>query len=273
MTELEKVVGFIGGGMMAEALCRGLLHEGVCQPEQIRISEPNDERRTHFARHIGEERVYWGNVRIVEEADVIVLAVKPQMAEPVLQPLAGLISPEKLVVSIITGLTLEVLAATLGTRRIVRVMPNTPVLVASGAAAFAADTAVSETDRDVVNTILGSVGTCFELPERLLDAVTGLSGSGPAFVYIMIDAMADAGVYLGLPRTVAEKLAAQTFLGAAKMVIKTGEHPARLKDRVATPGGTTVEGIAALERAGLRNAVFSAVVAAAEKAARLSNRE
>jgi pyrroline-5-carboxylate reductase len=206
-------------------------------------------------------------------ADVLVLAVKPQVMAAVLADVKPAVTAKQLVISIAAGWALDALAAGLpaGTR-LVRVMPNTPCLVGASAAAFTPGPAVTAEDRLTVQRLLTAVGTAVELPEHLLDAVTGLSGSGPAYVFVLIEALADGGVKAGLPRTVAQALAAQTVFGAAKMVLETGRHPAELKDAVASPAGTTVAGLAVLERAGFRAAAIDAVVAAAERAKELGKK-
>jgi pyrroline-5-carboxylate reductase len=206
----------------------------------------------------------------VRDADVIVLAVKPQSMPAVLQELKPLLGGEHLVISIAAGVTLASLTAALGQeRRLVRVMPNTPSLVGKGASGFALGGAATADDGALVEKLLSTVGIAVQLPERLLDAVTGLSGSGPAYAFQMIEALSDGGVCVGLPRDVATRLAAQTLLGAAEMVLATGQHPAALKDAVASPGGTTIAGLHALEQSGVRAALINAVVAATERSQEL----
>lgn len=272
MSTVKGTIGFVGGGMMARALVTGLLRAGACSAEQVRVSEPDAAHRDHLASIVGAERVYWANGRLADEADTIVLAVKPQAAPAALGDLKGRVGPQKLLISIVTGLTLNHLSLALGSERVVRVMPNTPLLVGAGASAWAAGRGVTDADRTLAAGLLEAAGMAVEVPESQLDAITGLSGSGPAFICLVIEAMSDAGVYLGLPRALAGKLAAQTVLGAARMVLETGDHPGLLKDGVTTPGGTTIEGILELERGGLRGTIMNAVVAAGEKARRLSSK-
>jgi len=257
---------------MAEALCRGILDAGVCTESQIIVSDPDSQRRKCMSKLLGAGNVRATNEDVCRGVETIVLAVKPQAASAVFAGLKGAIPKGSLVISIVTGVKLAQLAAETGTDRVVRVMPNTPALVGVGASGYSPGPGVTEADFKTVKSVLGAVGLCMELPEHLLDAVTGLSGSGPAFIYAVIEAMSDAGVYLGLSRRDSTALAAQTVKGAAEMVLQCGEHPGQLKDRVTTPGGTTIEGLLALERSGLRAAIMNAVIAAGEKAARLSSK-
>jgi pyrroline-5-carboxylate reductase len=214
------------------------------------------------------------NAEVVQACDTLVLAVKPQVMAAVLAEVKPHIAARHVVVSIAAGVTLKTLADGLGDKtRLVRVMPNTPCLVGASAAGFAPGSTATPEDVVLVGRLFGAVGKAFAVPEPLLDAVTGLSGSGPAFVYVMIEALADGGVRVGLPRDVAQALAAQTVLGAAKMVLETGQHPAALKDAVASPGGTTIAGLHALERAGLRAALMDAVEAATRRSLELGRKE
>jgi pyrroline-5-carboxylate reductase len=206
---------------------------------------------------------------VAEHADVVFLAVKPQYVAAAAPEARPALHDSKLVVSIVAGATLAALAERLGTKRLVRVMPNTPCLVGESAAAYCLGESATRDDGEFVRRLLGAVGTALELDEQLLDAVTGLSGSGPAYGYVIIEALADGGVRMGLPRDAALLLAAQTILGAAKMVLQTGEHPAVLKDRVASPGGTTIAGLQALEDRGIRGALIAAVEAATRRSAEL----
>jgi len=264
----ERKLGFIGAGLMAEALLDGILKAGVAPKECIFASDPSPDRRAVFAGKLGRE-LFVSNVDVVEAADVILFCVKPQVLPAAAEEVAPSVGADHLVVSIAPGITLAALGQMLGAGRVVRVMPNTPALVGEGAAAFCCSSGATDEDRQVVEGILSAVGLCFQVDEKLMDAVTGLSGSGPAYVFLAIEALSDGGVKAGLPRTVATHLAAQTVLGAARMVLETGRHPGDLKDQVATPGGTTIEGIHALEKAGLRRALMDAVTAAARRSAEL----
>lgn len=262
-------ISFIGAGRMATALAKGMLNAGFIAPDHVSASDVSQTAREQFEAATGC-RTRETNAEAVSDADVVVLAVKPQVLSDVLTELAPHLRPEQLVISIVAGVTLEALSRQCGEdQRIVRVMPNTPCLVGCGASAFARGAAATGDDADFVRQLLETVGVAFEVPERLLDAVTGLSGSGPAFVFQVIEALSDGGVRAGLPRSIAATLAAQTVLGAARLVLETGEHPAALKDAVASPGGTTIAGLHELERGGLRAALLNAVLAAAERSGEL----
>jgi pyrroline-5-carboxylate reductase len=200
---------------------------------------------------------------------LLIVAVKPQVLSAVAADVRYLIKPSHLLVSIVAGVTLQRLASEFGSERLVRVMPNTPSLVGACAAGYSAGPGATPEDVGEVDRLFNAVGKAYRLPEHLLDAVTGLSGSGPAFVYVMIEALSDGGVRVGLPRDVATGLAAQTVLGAARMVVETGLHTGALKDMVTSPGGTTIAGLHALERGGLRAALMDAVEAATKRATEL----
>lgn len=262
-------IGFIGAGQMAQALARGWVRAGQCSAEQLCAFDPYPASADAFLAAVPGARIVPDNRAVVQQADVIWLAVKPQQMSTVMESIRGAATPEKLFVSIAAGVTLTRLIADLGTGRVVRVMPNTPCLVERGAAAFAAGAGVTADDDALVTRLMQAVGFATRVDEKLLDAVTGLSGSGPAFVYIMIEALSDAGVRVGLPRATAQALAAHTVRGAAEMVLASGEHPAALKDKVASPGGTTIAGIAALEHHGLRGALIAAVEAATQRSQEL----
>ena len=266
---MNKKIGFIGTGQMASALGGGFVRAGIVQSSNVFGYDILKDATTRFAEAVGAT-ICGSLAELVSESDVIFLAVKPQNLDGVLAALET--KTPKLFVSIVAGIPLSHLAKSLGKKTpIVRVMPNTPCLVGCGASGFCPSENVSESDIQTVQTLLGTVGVAVRVPERLINAVTGLSGSGPAFVYMMIEALSDAGVKLGLPRDTATKLAAQTLKGSADMVLQTGEHPGVLKDRVASPGGTTIAGIVALEDAGLRSALISAVLAAVQRADELGN--
>jgi len=268
---LAQQIGMIGAGQMATALGRGLVGAGLVAAESLLAADPSPEARRRFAEATDAETTD-DNLEVAHRADVVFLAVKPQQMPAVLVQLGGHLGAEKLVVSIAAGVSLERLAAGLGNQvRLVRVMPNTPCLVGQGASAYCPGPNTTEEDARLVEQLLGAGGLVCRVEEKLMDAVTGLSGSGPAFVYVVIEALSDGGVKMGLPRPVATSLAAQTVLGAAQMVLQTGEHPGVLKDRVASPGGTTIAGLAALEQGALRGTVIAAVEAAACRSAELGS--
>jgi pyrroline-5-carboxylate reductase len=262
--------GFLGAGKMATALIRGMIRAGVAPREAISASDPIAAARAALAAESGV-LTRDSNREVVAASDVLVLAVKPQSMPQVLEEIQPAVTAEHLVVSVAAGVPLATLEAGLGPeRRLVRVMPNTPALVGEGAAGYCLGPGATEQDEALVRACLGSVGRAVRVPERLLDAVTGLSGSGPAFAYVMIEALSDGGVRVGLPREVATALAAQTVLGAARMVLETGLHTGVLKDQVASPGGTTIAGLHALERGGIRAALIDAVAAATARSAELA---
>jgi len=268
---LTHLIGFVGAGQMATALGQGLVRAGLASPDRLLASDPAPEARERFARATGARAVA-DNLEVANAAEVLFLAVKPQQIAQVLGELAGRIAGDRLVVSIAAGVRLGLLAERLGPGvRLVRVMPNTPCLVGHGACGYCLGPNATPEDGQLVERILGAVGVAYRVEEKLLDAVTGLSGSGPAFVYVMIEALSDGGVRMGLPRDVATALAAQTLRGGAEMVLATGEHPGVLKDRVASPGGTTIAGLAALEAGGLRAALMAAVEAATRRAVELGS--
>jgi pyrroline-5-carboxylate reductase len=270
---LSERIGFVGAGQMARALARGWLAAGLVRADQISAVDPVAAARERLAAELPGANV--SDVGVEDVAlggcDVIVLAVKPQQVSAALAA-GSFISDAKLVISIAAGVSLASLASSLARGRLLRVMPNTPALVGQGASAYALGRGATATDAALVEQLLSAVGKAVRVDEKLLDAVTGLSGSGPAFVYAMIEALADGGVLAGLPRDIALALAAQTVKGAAEMVLSTGEHPGVLKDRVASPGGTTIAGLAVLEDGGFRGTLVRAVEAAARRATELGRK-
>ena len=266
---LKQTFGFLGAGRMATALARGMVKAGLIKSRQLVASDVVPTAGRAFAKMTGG-KVLKGNAEVLRKADVIVIAVKPHQVLELLSELDGEVTPKHLFISIASGVMLEKLENTLGGKaRVIRVMPNTPALVREGAAGFARGRRATAGDAKLAAQVLGAVGLAVEVPERLINAVTGLSGSGPAYGFQIIEALSDGGVAVGLPRELATQLAAQTMLGAAKMVLETGEHPGTLKDMVTSPGGTTIEGLHELEAAGVRNGLMNAVRAAADKAAAL----
>lgn len=258
----------IGAGQMAEALIGGLLAAGMADPGDIVAADISTDRRDVVKRRFGI-RATADNLEAAREAATVLLAVKPQDVERVLRAIAPVME-DRLLVSIAAGMSIQTIASLIPpSARIVRVMPNAPALVCEGMSAVAYSSSINEGDRKVVRTMLESVGRVVEIDERLMDAVTGLSGSGPAYACVVVEALADGGVKMGLPRTVAQLLATQTLLGAARMLLESGEHPGKLKDRVASPGGTTIAGLHALERGGLRACLIAAVEAATKRSREL----
>lgn len=254
---------------MATALAKGFLSAGTLLPESILAFDVSQVTGEQFVRQTGA-RLVASNAEVARQSTVIFLAVKPQQMQYVLADLRDVVRPEHLIVSIAAGVSLKTMTAGLGQNsRLIRVMPNTPCLVGCGASAFSRGALATDEDAALVQRLLSNVGLSVEVPEKLLDAVTGLSGSGPAYVYQIIEALSDGGVRMGIPRDIATKLAAQTVLGAAQMVLTTGQHPGPLKDAVTSPGGTTIAGLHALERGGLRGTLMNAVEAATERAQKL----
>jgi pyrroline-5-carboxylate reductase len=262
--------GFIGAGKMATALVKGMLRARIARDDSIVASDPLENARTSIQVETGIA-VLESNLDVLKNSDVVVLAVKPQSMSQVLAELSKAVTSTHVVISIAAGITIDSIVHGLGKHsRVIRVMPNTPALIGEGISAYALAEGARPEDAALVEDLLGSVGQSVKVAESMLDAVTGLSGSGPAFVYLMIEALSDGGVCAGLPRDIANQLAVQTVIGAAKMVHESGEHPGLLKDQVASPGGTTIAGLHALEKAGVRGAFIDAVVAATRRSAELA---
>ena len=263
---LEQVrFAFIGGGNMAEALIKGLLSGLGVKPQQIIATDVVPERRTYMQTTYGITASA-DNKHAVQESTVVVLAVKPQIMPMILEEIAPVMNSDKLVISIAAGITLQTLQRALGdSRRVVRVMPNTPALVLAGAAGISPGKAATAQDVALVEQIFNAVGRAMVVSDEMMDVVTGLSGSGPAFIFSHIEGLSDGGVLMGLSRQTATLLAAQTVLGAAKMVLETGKHPGELKDMVTSPAGTTIAGMQALESGGLRGLMMEAVRRATER--------
>jgi pyrroline-5-carboxylate reductase len=262
-------IGFLGAGKMAAALAKGFIRAELVFPKEIIASARSAATRNHFAGETGANAVA-ANAEVPKFASVVFLGVKPAQVAEVLAEQRRNFTKSHLLVSIAAGVTIAKLEKLLPAgARVIRVMPNTPALVGAGASAFALGKNATAADGELVKKLLSAVGIAFQVKENLLDAVTGLSGSGPAYVYQFVEALSDGGVASGLPRDIATKLAAQTVLGGAKMVLETGQHPGALKDQVTSPGGTTIEGLHALEKGKLRATVISAVRAATEKSKKL----
>lgn len=264
MSQMPNVV-FLGAGQMAEALMRGILAAGLLGPQQLLGSDVRSSRLEYLASELGVQ-VSADNKQAVSQGGVIFLSVKPQDVDALLKEVAPSLRRDQLIVSIAAGVPIAHIEAMLFDRQpVIRVMPNTPCLVRQGMAVLSAGTYATPEHVEIVQSILSAVGKAIVLPEKYMDAVTGLSGSGPAFVSLFVDALSDAGVRVGLPRDVANILAVQTILGTAHMLSETGEHPARLKEMVTSPGGTAIAGVHALERGGVRAAIMDAIVAATNR--------
>jgi pyrroline-5-carboxylate reductase len=254
-----KRVAFLGAGNMGEALIKGLTQGGLVPADSITAADPRAEHLEEIAKRYRIQAVA-DNAALVTGADVIILAVKPQIMGAVLKEVAPVVDDGKLLISIAAGVATKKLREHLGkTARLIRVMPNTPALVLEGVTAVARAEGLKPGDLEAAQELFGAVGRVVVLDEGAMDAVTGLSGSGPAYVAIAIEALADGGVKMGLDRATATLLAAQTVLGSARLILETGVHPAQLKDMVSSPGGTTIAGIAALEDGGFRRALLQAV--------------
>jgi pyrroline-5-carboxylate reductase len=266
--KIEGTIGFVGTGNMGEALIRGLLKVGVAEPSQVVGSDPRSDRTAELAEKYGI-RTTTDNREIARQADIIILAVKPQVMERVLDEIGPEIHAHALVISIAAGVPLSAIEARLPQARVIRTMPNTPALVGAGATAIAVGGHATGDDLKAARRIFDSVGMTVALDEAQMDAVTGLSGSGPAYVFLVIEALADAGVKVGLSRHHAQALAAQTLLGSAKLLIETNEHPGRLKDMVTSPGGTAIAGLHTIEAGGLRTTLMDAVEAATKRSQEL----
>jgi len=262
-------IGFLGAGKMATALAKGFLHAKLVTADQLIAADPYESAQKQFAAETGARTVA-ANLTVAQSATVLILATKPDQVAAALAEISSVFTSQHLLISIAAGVPLAKLEAALPAgARVIRVMPNTPALVGAGASGFALGKNATAEDGEQAKKLLSAVGLALPVKESLLDAVTGLSGSGPAYVYQFIEALSDGGVAAGLPRDVATKLAAQTVLGSAKMVLETNLHPGVLKDQVTSPGGTTIEGIHELEKGGLRATVMNAVRAAADKSKKL----
>ena len=261
-------LGVIGGGVMAEAIVSRLIAQGIFIADAVLVSEPLPQR-CDFLKEKYQVKVTTNNLEVAQATDVLLLAVKPQIFDRVAAPLQDIVKGELLIVSILAGVSLKRLQAAFPLVSVVRAMPNTPATVGSGVTAIALSEQVTPSQLEQAKSIFAAIGEVVEVPEHLLDAVTGLSGSGPAYIAIMIEALADGGVAEGLPRAIAAQLALDTVLGTAKLLKESQLHPAELKDRVASPGGTTIAGICALEKAGFRSALIEAVRAATKRSQEL----
>lgn len=266
----QKRIGFIGGGQMGEAIFSGVLASGLVKPEQVSVTDVSAERLDTLGKKYGvftavNDGANSGARVVIERSDIVVFAIKPQYARPMLTAVSGAFSPAQLVISIMGGITLGFLEEFFPQNPVLRVMPNTPMLVRRGIAGIAAGAHASEADSALGVELFNLVGMSYLLPENLIDPLTSVSGCSPAFAYLFIEAMADGGVEKGLPHDMAIRLAAQALAGSAEMVLQTGKHPAELKDSVCSPAGSTIVGVHALERGGFRNTVMNAVTESCDK--------
>ncbi len=263
-----KQIGFIGCGNMGGAMLRGILKKGLVQPGNIIVSDANSAQLAALASETGVCTTP-SNAEAAKAA-VLVLAVKPQYYVQVIEEIKGQLSKDTVVVTVAPGFTLKRLEELLGAgTKLVRTMPNTPAMVGAGVTAACKNGHVTAAEFDHVQTLLNSMGTVEIIPEHLMDAVVGVSGSAPAYVFMFLDALADAGVRAGLPRAQALRFAAQATLGSARLLLESGKHPAELKDMVCSPGGTTIEAVAALEEKGFRAAILAAAQATIEKSKKM----
>jgi pyrroline-5-carboxylate reductase len=266
MKNIGKIT-FIGAGRMAGAIAGGLVESGFAA-ENMAACDVSKQAAEAFSKKTGI-KVYTDSCRAaLADSEIVIIAVKPQHLAAAIMTLKSSINTQ-LIISIAAGVTLARLAELTGSRRLIRVMPNTPALVGAGVSAYTIDEGASKSDAETAESILGAVGQVVQVDEKLMDAVTGLSGSGPAYVFDFIQALADGGVHEGLPRDTALKLAVQTVLGAAELVQKTGEHPTALRDMVTSPGGTTARALSVLDKGAFRGLVADAVIAASRRSKEL----
>jgi pyrroline-5-carboxylate reductase len=255
----DRELTLIGGGNMGEAILKGLLAAQLLTPQQVTVTDVI-EARVAYLRETYAVRSMTDNAKAVAQADLIILAVKPQDVVPTIQGIAPAVNDQQVVISIAAGVPTAKIEAAFGRpMRVVRVMPNTPALVLAGAAGLCAGSRATPEDLHVARTLFDALGKTVVVSEALMDTVTGLSGSGPAYIFVLIEALADGGVKMGLTRDAALTLAAQTVYGSAKLLLETGAHPGELKDRVASPAGTTIAGLHVLEERAFRGAVIAAV--------------
>lgn len=265
-------IAFVGGGAMAEAIIKGILQAKLAEEKEIMVSDPFEQRLEYLQKQYGVN-ITTENVEAVKNAKIVILAVKPQMAENAITgEVAQQTAKEAAVVSIMGSVDLEKLHSLIPDRAIIRVMPNTPLAVGAGMTAIAPDQNASKEMIETAKAIFESCGEVVEVQESAMEAITAVSGCGPGYVFMLIDALADAGVNAGLPRNLAIKLAAQTFAGAGKMAVETGLHPAQLRDQVTSPGGTTIAGLHALETHGVRGAMYDAVMAVLARSEKLKGK-
>ncbi|CRK88005.1 CLUMA_CG001791, isoform A [Clunio marinus] len=270
MNKILKI-GFIGGGKMAQAMAKGMISAGLTESKHLIASvHPSDKASLEAFRDFGAEAVT-NNRSVVEKSDVVFLSVKPNVVKTALTDVKS-ISSGKLFVSIAMGITLQEIEKNLNSdSRVIRAMPNTPAIVQAAASVFVRGSKATSHDAKLIQTLFESIGTCDEVSEYMMDPVTALSGSGPAYIFVLIEALADGGVKMGLPRDLAYRLASQTVMGSGKLVIQSGIHPAVLKDNVTSPAGSTASGLHNLEKNNFRNAIIGAIEAATERCHEISN--
>jgi pyrroline-5-carboxylate reductase len=267
--EKDWTIALIGPGVMAEAMIAGLLRQGITTPERILASGPRQERVDELHTQYGI-RPFTDNRQAVAEADAVLLSIKPQRLQKVLKGLENAIPPQALVLSIIAGATIQSLSEGLNHTAVVRSMPNTPAVIGEGITVWTAASSVTDEQRDLACQILGAFGQqVYVEEESYLDMATALSGSGPAYVFLFMEALIDAGVHMGFPRRIAEQLVTQTILGSVAYYQKHKDHPALLRNQVTSPGGTTAQALYYLEKAGFRTAISRAVWAAYERSLEL----
>jgi len=267
------MIGFIGGGNMAEALIKGIVQrvKGSKGHNNIIVSEPREERRKYLEQTYGIKTTI-SNKEVASSCNIIILAVKPQNMAPALDDITAMVTPDKTVVSIAAGITLSYLQSKLNTKKLIRVMPNTPAIVQEGMSVMSLCECFSDRDISIVRDIFMSVGRVLTMPEKYMNAVTALSGSGPAFIALFVEALIEGGVKMGINREHAAELAVQTLLGTAKL-LDTGMPPERLREMVTSPGGTTAAGLKVFEEKGLKDIVLSAIDTAAKRAEELGRKE
>jgi len=270
MTKKTKKLGFIGGGQMGEALIRGIIQSGLYTNSDILVTEPNESRRAYL-QETYQVQPFDSGIPIWKACSTVILAVKPQVMGSLLTDAKKMITPQHLIISIAAGVPIAFYEEHLTGQqcKIIRVMPNTPALILESASALSGNCHVSSADMDLAKSLFDAVGKAIVMDERYLDAVTGLSGSGPAYVFSFIEGMIDAGVKVGLARPVAETLALQTVLGSVKLMLETRKHPAVLRDMVTSPGGTTIAAQHVMERAGFKGIIMDAIEAATIRSAEL----
>ena len=270
MSPLKTSIALIGAGQMGKALAQGFCNSGECDPSEIIAYDPSEASIESLVHAIPGVRMTQTATEATQAARYVILAVKPQHAADLCEEVQSAVQDETIIISIIAGLPTSWLSHALKTSRIVRVMPNTPCLIGQGVSAITFPPDLKTSDVNIIQRLFATVGVVHQVQESMLDAVTAVSGSGPGYVALLIDALADGGVQAGLPRQLALDLAVQTFAGTASLIAETGDHPAVIKDRVSSPGGTTVAGLSVLERQGVRGALADAVAAAAARSSALA---